>query len=665
MFRPIAMRKLNVLILSKFVTPVTRALGDLGVVHLVDATAQSREHLLERVDLDEEIRRAEQRLNRCESLLERIGLGPEDEEDEGPIETASARDGFDAELEAVAEEVDREQDAIAGLIEESGLLQQQFERLSRVPTQRVPLGALRNLSHLYIQAGRLAPDLVPTAQAVLGDRGILLYDPESPLRRGNVLIVCARKARWSIASELEKLGFREEELPEQLDGPPETERERIRSRLDEIRKQIEAARARVQKLALERGGVLLALRRRLRNTLALLRAQQRFARSAHLYCISGWAPRDNVERIRETVERVTNGTGIVEVLAPEEDEQVAAGREMVPVKLPGGRLRRPFEALVTGFGAPRYGELDPTLFVAISFVIMFGIMFGDIGQGAVLAIAGWWLSRTRRPWARPYRDAGVLLVFCGGSALVFGLLYGSIFGYENPEVLKPLWLSPLHDVTRLLKTTVVMGIVFLSLAIVFNIVNKLLCRRYFESVFDRFGVLGIIFYWGAIGIGLKAARAGELHTGGVLLVIVLPLLLLALREPLHNLVHRRRALEENAFLFFLEACIETMETLTGFLGNTVSFVRVGACALSHAALCLAIYSVMDILHGLPGGGLWSAVVLVLGNILVIALEGLVAMVQGVRLEYYELFSKYYSGDGVLYNPFSLGARQNQQGEQRA
>ena len=248
----------------------------------------------------------------------------------------------------------------------------------------------------------------------------------------------------------------------------------------------------------------------------------------------------------------------------------------------------------------------------------------------------------------------MLLMVCGTSSTIFGFLYGSVFGYENETLLHPLWLSPMRDVTRLLTAAVVFGIGSISLAIIINIINKIRSRRYFESVFDKFGVIGIVFYWGALGLGLKAARAGALDAAHIVLVIVVPLGLLFIREPLHNLLRRRRRLlHGDPFSFVLEACIETMETVTAFLGSTVSFVRVGAFALSHAALCFAIYSVADIMKTLPAGGLWAVIVLVLGNILVILMEGMVAMIQGVRLQYYELFSKYFAGDGLPYRPFEL------------
>ena len=106
----------------------------------------------------------------------------------------------------------------------------------------------------------------------------------------------------------------------------------------------------------------------------------------------------------------------------------------------------------------------------------------------------------------------------------------------------------------------------------------------------------------------------------------------------------------------IEACIELMETFTGYLSGTVSFVRVGAFAISHAALCMAIFSVVKALRGVSGHSFWALVVIALGNLGVICFEGMVAMIQGVRLEYYELFGKYFSGNGIAYKPFVFDVR---------
>jgi V/A-type H+-transporting ATPase subunit I len=112
-------------------------------------------------------------------------------------------------------------------------------------------------------------------------------------------------------------------------------------------------------------------------------------------------------------------------------------------------------------------------------------------------------------------------------------------------------------------------------------------------------------------------------------------------------------LEEDPLTFLLSAAIEVMETVTTFLGSTVSFVRLGGFALSHAALCLAIYSLVGMIREMPGGGVWAVLFIAAGNLFVILLEGMVVTIQGIRLQYYELFSKYFAGDGILYSPFRL------------
>jgi V/A-type H+/Na+-transporting ATPase subunit I len=649
MFRPVRMCKVNVLILGKYVGPLTRALGSQGLVHLVDAVSQSEQHLLDGVDREAAIREIERLSERCNRLIETLGVGPQT--------PAAALSCDRAQIVALLDDVQARQrrvdERLQTLLRDSGLLSKDAARLRGYPVQDVRADALRQLSLLYIVSGRLAPALIPVAEATLGDQMVLLHGDQDPARQGTVLVLASRRNHWNVDAELARLGFVQEDLPEQVADSAAEEQRTIERRLAAVRVEAEAASGEMKALVRECGGRLAAARQQLRGTLAVLKAQQSFGHSTLLYCISGWVPRVHEAAVRRVVDEVTGGTGLVELVEAEEDERVRHGQEEVPVQFVPNRWLQPFQGLIGNFGAPRYNEVDPSLFVASSFVLMFGLMFGDVGQGLAVALLGLWLRRTRRPALAAWRQGGVLLLLCGLSAMAFGFCYGSVFGYENALLFKPLWLSPLRDVTRLLSAAIVVGIACISVAVVINIINRVRNRRWFESVFDKFGVLGIIFYWGALGIGLKAAKAGNLDASQFVLLVILPLALLFVREPLHNLLHRRSALHGDLVSFFLESCIEIMETVTAFLGSTVSFVRVGAFALSHAALCLAIYSVVDILQRLPGGGVWSAVVLVFGNLLVIFMEGMVAMIQGVRLEYYELFSKYFAGDGTLYHPFTL------------
>ncbi len=656
MFRPVEMVKVHVLVLEKYLDAVTRALGECGLVHLVDAAAESREGLLAGVDRDQDIRELERLSRICSALIDSLGVRRGRFETETPPEPLGRARPF---IEQVQAEFEAEDNAINDLINESGALVQQAARLELYPFRRIRLDELKDLHHLYMATGRLAPRALGEAALALEDRALLLHDYDESQKQERVLVLSSRRSRWAVESALKKAGFEPEELPAEFDGSPDEETERVRGRLNAIRRAVEEHRQRVLELGQRHGGRLSALHAQLSEALSVARAQQQFGKAARIYCISGWMPRSAEADARRRVADASGDTGIVEVLAPKEDERVRRGEAKVPVKFPSSRALRPFQKLVTAYGPPRYEEIEPSLFLALSFVLMFGMMFGDVGQGLVILAVGMYLLRSARPAVRRLRDTGYLLLFCGASAMAFGVLYDSFFGREEiisrlPGLRRLVIVHPLQNVMVLFKTAVVVGVILISAGVLINIVNKFRAGHYFEGIFDKFGIIGIIFYWGSLGLGLKAAMANRIHGYEVWLLIVLPLALLFLHKPLEGIIRRRKHLIEEDWLgFLLGASIEVMETLTTFLGNTVSFVRLAGFALAHAALCMAVYSLADMLRDVPGSTLLGGSIILVGNVFVILLEGLVVTIQGIRLEYYEFFSKFFSGDGVLYAPFRL------------
>lgn len=656
MFRPVRMAKVNILLLSKHVTEITRILGQRGLVHLVDAVNQSNDRLLKGVEQERNEKTVYNLLSRCERLME--GLGVDASAVVPPKEGDMALEDMSALVTRIYSRYREQEGAIDRLLKDSGALNKERSVIASFPLQQVSLDALRNLSHFYMVTGRLASSVIPRASMDLGDRAVIV---QADGKEGNVLVLSSSKNRWAVKDELSKFGFTEVEAPESISGSAESATRQMDDELANLRNELEECRLNVLKLSEEYGGVLLVMRSQLKGLIAVQQAQKHFGRVAQLYCISGWTPDTEVATVKDIVNETTGGTGVVEVIEAENDALVKAGIENVPVKFTGGALLRPFQMLVSNFGLPRYSELDPTVFVGITFVLLFGFMFGDIGQGLVLALIGLWLRLTKKKLDQSLKDGGILLMSCGICSMVFGFCYGSFFGYENHELLKPLWLSPLNqkDIGKLLLTAVGIGIIFSSVAITINIINHFIAKKYFEGVFDRFGVLGLLFYWFALGTGIWVVKTKTFPIwAGVL--IMAPLVLLFLRGPLRHYVFKQKGKhgeeeDESLFNMLLEACIELMETFTGYISGTVSFVRVGAFAISHAALCLAIFSIVNMIHtmNVPGGPVVSAIVIIFGNIMVIAFEGMVAMIQGVRLEYYELFGKYFSGGGVAYSPFQI------------
>lgn len=650
MFKPVKMLKVNVLILGKHVDLLTREFGNAGILHLVNAAHQSEHHLLKEVDESEQIEQIESLAQKCDFLVKALGLerhASHEIKADSNLRIAELADHLDRIYTAFQSEDNH----INELLAESGNLARRYERLERYPLRRINLADLRDLDYVYFVSGRLPPSQLDKAVRQIGERGLVMHQNVSETGEEEILVVGPRKNRWAIESELKNLPFKTHELGAEIEGTVEEELTALTRQLAEVRRAITEHRDKLRRMAQRHGDWLIAADLQLRQALALTRAKQYFGKTADLYCVSGWVPQEQIKKVKEVVNNVTQGTGVVEARYPEDDVLVRRGEEQVPVEFQPIRVLKPFQRIIAAFGAPRYDEVEASLFVALSFVLMFGVMFGDVGQGAVILAAGFYMLKSKRPAIRKFSDVGYMLILCGGAAMFFGFLYGSFFGAE--ELLPQIWLSPLHDIMTLFKAAIAIGIICISVGIVINIINKLKSRDYFAGVLDKFGVIGVVFYWGAIGLGLKAFMAGRLSTIEVVVVIFLPLLILFLREPLYHLLQRdKKLIEEDFFTYIMHASVEVMETITIFLGSTVSFIRVGAFALSHAGLCLAIYAIADTLTDLPAGGLWALIIIAFGNVFIILLEGLIVSIQGVRLQYYELFSKYFSGDGVLYKPFT-------------
>jgi V/A-type H+-transporting ATPase subunit I len=183
-------------------------------------------------------------------------------------------------------------------------------------------------------------------------------------------------------------------------------------------------------------------------------------RAAPLRCCMGWAP---AQRIREIEARLCGALSlpfVLETREPREDE-----RHLVPVPAKSNGLLRPFAMLVQQYGIPRFGEFDPTMLFAITFAAMFGMMFGDIGHGAVIVLVG--LLLRRKLGAFTY-----LFVLAGLSSMLFGWLYGSIFGVEH--WIHPLWIAPMTDPIYMLTVALGWGVAFLTLGSAIAIGNRLL-----------------------------------------------------------------------------------------------------------------------------------------------------------------------------------------------
>jgi V/A-type H+-transporting ATPase subunit I len=268
------------------------------------------------------------------------------------------------------------------------------------------------------------------------------------------------------------------------------------------------------------------------------------------------------------------------------------------------------------------------------------------------------------------RDVGLLLVLVGLSSTVFGVEYGSYFGIttwgdgENERILA-LWEEPLHAPLELMGVTIAFGIALVSFGVVLNVINLLRRGDLVTALLDKFGVAGALFYWSALAVGAIAFKYTTLleSTGAaaiVLLVVGFPLLCVALKEPVQYALCVRAGKKPHSDSFLMavmESVIEAFEAVLSYLSNTISFVRIAAYAMSHAAILMATVLMAQEMYKIPHiGGLLYIGTLVVGNAIAFLLEGIIVAVQALRLEYYEFFGKFFTQTGLAFEPFSFGEK---------
>lgn len=361
------------------------------------------------------------------------------------------------------------------------------------------------------------------------------------------------------------------------------------------------------------------------------------------YIICGWLTEKDAAKLSKELEDEPNTFCLSE-------KDLSKVLSTPPVRLKNNVLFRPFEMFVEMYGLPNYREFDPTVLVGITYSILFGFMFGDVGQGLVLLILGSILACTKK-----LRLAGII-ARCGFFSTIFGFLFGSVFGFE--DIIQPLWLRPAKAMTALpvignLNTvfvvTITLGMAVIILMMILNILTKLRFKKPGEALFDTNGVAGLVFYASALATMVLFMAGYELPASIVLIIMfVIPLILIFLKEPLAKMVEKEHVhLEGGVGMFVLQGFFELFEVLLSYFSNSLSFVRVGAFAVSHAAMM----EVVLMLSGAESGHInWIGVVL--GNIFVMGMEGLIVGIQVLRLEYYELFSRFYTGGGRAFKPYS-------------
>lgn len=440
------------------------------------------------------------------------------------------------------------------------------------------------------------------------------------------------------------LYFERIHLPEFVHGSCELAEAEIEEESQLARKYSENLNSRIEKMIRDNQDELnriYSISKRLNSVYVM---QKYIVRAGDKLIVHGFVLKNKEKEFQQTFESIPGVN--VDLLPATSDMRLEP-----PTKLKNSWFALPFRMFVEMYGVPKYTDVDPTLLVAISYTLLFGIMFGDLGQGIILSLVG---LVAEKKFKMRLGGVGVRL---GISSAIFGLFFGSVFGNEEflAENLKGISffnaMSPDNTMTLLL-AAIGLGVILILISMIFNIILNVKKKNLGEALLSQNGVCGVSFYIAVLGFALNMMLglnfANSLY---ILLLIVLPLVCIFLKEPLIRKFEEHEPMFPNGFgAFFVEGFFELFEVVLSFITNTMSFLRVGGFVLSHAGMMLVVYTLASMV-----GGIGEIIVLILGNIFVMCLEGLIVGIQVLRLEFYEMFSRYYEGNGI---PFKAIKEQN-------
>lgn len=641
--------RVSAVVLEKDARAALLCLGEAGAMELIRAEAGPDTAPLPPPDTAGAVARCRRFLARAAELRKALELPAPDDGAGRPaaITLEAAEEGLAAWEGLAGGLLNRRRE----LLERLGGLNSVLEQVSAYREADIAPDWTGRSPYLRFVMGSLPAENMEALEKTLSGDVVLAPLPERKGRRP-LIAMTSRGSGPGLDKLLKEAGFQPAALPALSGATPAGAYEDNLRESKTVSAGIERLNRAVRALAAEASGPLAEMERAVDVELSLYEARGYFPRTEGAALLTGWVPAEDVDGIKERLSKLTGGRCAVSAAPPENREE-----KDVPVLLRPHRLLRPFVPLVEAYGLPLYKEVEPTFFAAVSWALMFGMMFGDAGQGAVLALAGLAVMRSGRP--EKTRRMGTMLFYAGLSGVIFGIVYGGFFGL--PAFKKhALWRDPLEgDMTVLMLAAVKAGAAMISLGVILNIINRFRRGDALAGFLDKFGAAGLVFYWGALYIFTRYAglQARGPLKWAVPAFILLPMACWAVKEPIRYCLDRRagRAGEPDGLAgAAARSLVEAFEAVFLYLANTISFVRLAAYAMSHAALMMAVFMMAAEVKRLCGGSaLAGALVVILGNAAAIVLEGTVAAVQALRLEYYEFFGKFFAGGGRAFKPFSL------------
>lgn len=562
----------------------------------------------------------------CKSILDKLDVAYKD--DFVKVELEDSIENIEQNLNALMKELKEKDEKIEKAENDIENLEKAKGPIHHLENINIDLKDFFKLRYMKFRFGKISKENYAKIKQDTKMLDVVLLELEQTEDDVWIIYLTTEEFSTQIDSYFNVMRFERIWLPQDVTGTPKEFIKNIDNLIQENRKIIETEKHEIEGIKIKSQATLISYLCQLQNYEKINKVKKYIVHDENGYFyIIGWIP---LEELKILVPKLTKEKDLK--FTVKNHDEVAS---VPPTHLKNNKLFSSFETIVQMYGVPNYTELDPTAFVAITAFLMFGFMFGDVGQGAVIALIGILLKKKKVA-------LGPIFVAGGISSILFGLLYGSIFGKE--DILKPILIAPMENITTMLIAGIAFGTILILIAMGLNIKNGIRTKDKQKIFFSENGVAGFVFYCTILISVVYFYLKGKLIISASILAVVLGIALICIlfKDVLADKLEKRKSQEKHSFI---ERFFELIETLLSFASNTISFVRLAAFAINHVGLCMAIY----ILAGMTAGA-GNLAVAIIGNALVIVLEGLIVAIQVLRLEYYELFSRFYSGDGKEYKP---------------
>ncbi len=571
---------------------------------------------------------------RIEEIIEYFGITVGRQISSGAVDVNEVADEVGNFLNEFQQELGDKEDRLEELKYEEKQLNLASELLSLLPESDTPIEEIRSGRFLKMLGGMVPYSEEKNILEIIEDRDILVYRRAVQDNLVPLIIFCSSLEMDSLDKVLESVHFSGLDFFNHLQGPIVGLKDKIETKFWEIKEERTELQSAIKKTGRNLEEEILKLKDDIRISKLELRWMSKTARSEKIFFISTYLPSRVVPEIKKKGENLN-----LYILSEENVKRKSKEANKTPTKLDNPFAFRPFEFLVSSYGVPSYKGIDPTVFTTLSFLVFFGIMFADLGHGLLLILAGVSLY-----FIRVLRRFAIFPLVLGISSSIFGTIFGEFFG-THPFA--PIWFSPFEEPEKAMLLAVYLGIFMVSFGFILRLIELVMENNREDLFLSGHGLPGFIFYLSSLSLAFSVING---HSGRIILteglIIGVSTLAVVLGIPLKYAL--KEGLNSNKLLVSLG---ELVHLSLSMISNTLSFIRIAAFNIGHVILTISLIEIANLIGNMIGTG--GAATLFLGNIAIIGLEAMIVFIQGLRLEYYEFYSRFFEKGKVIYKPVKL------------